>query len=146
MIVEIDNLIERGEKFFAESDQILLDIVKKHQIFILEMNVDDQLYNGIDANGEEMFPPYAESTKRKKRKKGDPVDRVTLLDEGVFYDSFFIEFGSDQFTILSDDNKQVYLIGKYGEDIFGLTKENLKRLTDLIEPEYLLEFQKRVFE
>lgn len=144
MIKEIDDIIANAKSFEEDSDRIILDLVRNHELFILVMNVDEQLYKGIDANGEKMFPPYAESTKRKKRRKNDPTDRVTLLDEGTFYESFFIEYSDDSFTILSDDNKQVYLIGKYGEDIFGLTPENVKRLTKVIEADYLIEFSKKV--
>lgn len=83
-----------------------------------------QLFAGIRSTGKEIKPDYAPYTILIKDQKGQPTDRVTLKDEGDFYEGIFVSSGSETFDIYSSDEKTEALIGKYGEKILGLTKEN----------------------
>ena len=84
---------------------------------------------GEDSKGKKIKPPYTERTKEIKKFKGQPTDRVTLEDEGDFKRRTYLE--ADQFPIFfrSADWKEPKLVEKYGEDIFGIQKKNLKSYT-----------------
>lgn len=125
------NLNYRLRKFKAILSQELENIILDNESIIVEMITQQQLYEqGIEGRGIEIssYAPYAESTIRKKIKKGQPTNRVTLKDTGDFYKSLRIEFDDKGFYIVSNDFKSPYLLKKYGPTIFRLTDENLKTL------------------
>lgn len=125
------NLNYRLRKFKAILSQELENTILDNESIIVEMITQQQLYEqGIEGRGIEIssYAPYAESTIRKKIKKGQPTNRVTLKDTGDFYKSLRIEFDDKGFYITSNDFKSPYLLKKYGPTIFRLTDENLKTL------------------
>ena len=125
------NLNYRLRKFKAILSQELENIILDNENIIVEMITQQQLYEqGIEGRGIEIssYAPYAESTIRKKIKKGQPTNRVTLKDTGDFYKSLRIEFDDKGFYIVSNDFKSPYLLKKYGPTIFKLTDENLETL------------------
>lgn len=128
-----DNLINAVHDFERNHDLIILEVVKEFEFEVISMNLDDQLYKGIDSSGQVIAPEYAESTKRRKERIGQPTDRVTLLDKGDFWDSFEIDYRDGEFVIGASDVQARYLPSKYGEFIFGLTPENIDRLSTLIK-------------
>lgn len=83
-----------------------------------------QLFAGIRSTGTEITPAYAPLTVLIKDQKGQPSDRVTLKDTGQFYDNIFVDVNSETFDIDSSDAKSESLKKKYGNRIFGLTREN----------------------
>lgn len=125
------NLNYRLRKFKSILSQELENTILDNESVIVEMITQQQLYEqGIEGRGIEIssYAPYAESTIRKKIKKGQPTNRVTLKDTGDFYKSLRIEFDDKGFYIASNDFKSPYLLEKYGPTIFRLTDENLKIL------------------
>ena len=85
---------------------------------IVEFNK-DQLWSGRKADGE-MMPDYA-----------DGSGPIKLFDTGSFYDGFFVERkGSFPITISSSDVKTEMLTKRYGDEIFGLTRESIKELAE----------------
>ncbi len=125
------NLNYRLRKFKTILSQELENTILDNESVIVEMITQQQLYEqGIEGRGIEIlsYAPYAESTIRKKIKKGQPTNRVTLKDTGDFYKSLRIEFDDKGFYIASNDFKSPYLLEKYGPTIFRLTDENLKIL------------------
>ena len=110
--------------------------------FILHSNANEQLFEqGRNALGVEIasYAPYRPYTIEQKKKKGQPYDRVTLRDTGAFEKSFAIKIGRNEFYIDSDDWKTEKLVKKYGEEIFGLTDENLNELKEkIILPDLIL--------
>lgn len=127
----LKNLNNRLRKFKSILSQELENIILDNESVIVEMITQQQLYEqGIEGRGIEIssYAPYAESTIRKKIKKGQPTNRVTLKDTGDFYKSLKIEFDDKGFYITSNDFKSPYLLKKYGLTIFKLTDENLKTL------------------
>lgn len=137
MIPEIETLIKNIKEFQVKTDETLLDLVKKEEKFVISLNVDDQLFQGKDANGDEVGPPYTAFTVRLKRKKGQPFDRVTTRDTGDFHKSFFLKFGPSHFEIDATDSKKGQLIRKYGKDIIGLTDENIDFVAAAIEDDFI---------
>ena len=132
MPAKLKKLTENLKAYQQGVDAVILDIVRDKKGLVLSMNR-SQLFAGQDANGIELSPPYARSTVRIKRRKGDPYDRVTLKDEGDFYASFDLEFGQSEFAVNSDDQKAVYLERRYGADVYGLTPENTNILREEIK-------------
>lgn len=124
------NMIYRLRKF-----KDVLDSELRNEIEENAQNITDriaiQLYvdgsNGKGYNGEEImsYQPYRPRTIRKKKRKGQPYDRVTLNDTGKFYNSLKVITDSNGFYVTSDDYKAQYLIKKYGYEILRLTELSL---------------------
>lgn len=127
----IDDLIKRVEKFENKiNEYIRLEIIEDEP-YICNMNTDKQLFReGITRDGVKIdsYAPYTLTTKRIKSAKGQPTDRVTLRDTGDFYSAFFIMADDKGFKIESEDWKVDKLVDKYGEEILGLTDDNLNEL------------------
>lgn len=100
---------------------------------IVELN-QDQLWAGRRADGE-MLPDYA-----------DGSGPIKLFDTGRFYDGFFVERkGSFPITI-SSDNKVEMLTKRYGDEIFGLTRESIKELAEnVIQPILVEKIREELF-
>lgn len=98
---------------------------KELQDFVIQLNTEEQLFEGINAEGESLADiggEYREKTKRIKEKKGQPTDRVTLFDTGEFYESFFVKAGKDAFSIIADTIKEDEdLQLRWGSELLGLT-------------------------
>ena len=133
----IDEKVQALRRFKDRVDEIIIEEAKKQEEEILIMVKQEQLFQGIDAQGRQISPPYAESTIKRKIKKGQPTDRVTLKDTGFFYFSFFIDYQPKEFTIQAEDIKTIFLLARYGLDILGLTPDNIDKLSGLIRPELL---------
>lgn len=129
----VRNLVYRLRKFKSILDQELKDEILRHEDIIVEMITQDQLYElGIEGRGTEIisYMPYRPRTIKKKIKKGQPTNRVTLKDTGSFYASLHVEFDDEGFYVTSTQDKAKFLIKKYGKTIFRLTDNNLKILLD----------------
>ena len=118
-------------------------IVKENSEQIIELNTDNQLYDGgINSDGG-LLRPYSPTTILFKRQQGRPYNRTTLFDNGDFYRGFKIKYNYPMLSLYSTDEKSSDLMDKYGDNIFGLTTENSKILNyEIIQPE-LHEFIKK---
>lgn len=115
-------------------NEILSD--KSFQEFIISLNTDKQLFeegiNSLDVSLESIGGAYSPFTVLIKKEKGQPTDRVTLKDTGEFYDSFRITLNPTDFELDADPNKDdTNLFKEWGEDIVGLTDENLQLVIDV---------------
>lgn len=127
----VRNLTYRLRKFREILDDELRAEILNNADVIIEMIAQNQLYEqGIEGRGISImsYRPYAERTIKKKQKKGQPYDRVTLRDTGEFHSSLRVECDDKGFYIVSSDDKAKYLLERYGTTIFRLTNENLKEL------------------
>jgi len=121
----------------ADIDAILQEIIKEDgfQKFLISLNQNDQLFDlGIDSLGASLGE-YADFTKVEKKRKGDPFDRITLLDDGLFYASFRIELGGSSFLFQITANPKrgdSDLFTDFGKKIIGWTEENVQRIIDAI--------------
>lgn len=122
----IRNLVYRLRKFKDILDEELKNAIENNQEYLIDC-VRIQLDAGLDGNMRRIVPPYAISTIKKKIKKGQPYDRVTLKDTGEFYDSLHVEFDSEGFRVLSNDEKAKYLIARYGKAILRIDDEDFTR-------------------
>lgn len=144
----IENLKDRVSLFNQRltSGVYIQDIVADTESVIIDMNAESQLFEeGVTSKGVKIsdYAPYAQLTIEIKRTKGQPVDRVTLRDEGDFHKSFYLDFNNEQFEIKASNWKTEELIRQYGREILGLTDENIASLIwDYLYPD-LLETTKR---
>lgn len=122
----IKNLVYRLRKFKPVLEDALKEEIERYQDFITD-SIRIQLDMGIDGYYDEIRPPYAPRTIKRKIKKGQPTDRVTLKDTGKFYDSLYLEFDEGGFRISSNDEKAKYLIAKYGSPILRVDNEDFNR-------------------
>lgn len=143
MIEAVQNMIDELKDFDRLRDQILLDLAKDRERQIIQMNI-TQLQSGQSGEGSEIVPSYRPSTIERKKRRGQPYNKVTLEDEGDFHASFFVRYGDDFFELDSDDQKRVYLERKYGQKIYGLTDENTSRLIASIREEFIGEFRRKL--
>jgi len=97
--------------------------IDQNKQIIMELQTQEQMYQGISSKGIDIKPAYADSTIKIKRKKLQPTDRVTLFDTGAFYNSLEIIAGQNDAVIRTVISYSVYLVDKYA-DILGLDEEN----------------------
>ena len=139
----IENLAAKVSTFDLSIDRILIDLAKEHDRLIVKMNT-DQLYKGIDSDGNEITPSYTPFTVDIKRQKNQPYDRVTLKDTGDFHDSFLVRFNDDSFELDATDRKKPKIDRKYGESIYGLTDDNITKLTESLKDDFVQSFRKAI--
>lgn len=148
MIPKLDNLIKSLKSLEEKIPEIIRDGIIENDAYIIDMNVEDQLWEqGIDRLGRFIadYAPYANTTIEIKREKGQPTNRVTLRDEGDFHHSFFLEVLADSFQIKASDFKTEELVRGYGDEILGLTDENALILShQYLKPILLTELKNRV--
>lgn len=137
---KLNNLIDKLKSFEKELFEVIEKAIKDNEDFIIALNYEDQLYDkGIDRDGKKLTPPYAESTVKRKKRKNQPTGRVTLRDENVFHQSFYIYYGTDNFQIMTTDPIEPILTYRYGEELLGLTDENLQYVTEKFVAPAILE-------
>ena len=125
--------------------EVIKTIVEDNSNEIIDLNTEDQLFDrGIGSDGESLGV-YSNPYKKLKKAIGQPSDRVTLRLEGDFYKSFEVIIGDKQFRINATDKKTKWLINRYGEKVFGLTKDNLSLFREVVvKPELLQEIRKEI--
>ena len=115
---------------------------------IIHLNTINQLFEkGEDALGRKLddvgggYTPY---TIMKKIEKGQPFDRVTLKDTGVYYESYKISApkGADYIIIITNpikDGKNIeeewggFIVGLNSENTQWLINEVRKRLIPMVK-------------
>jgi hypothetical protein len=94
-----------------------------------------QMSLGKRADGTEITPSYSDLTIMLKDEKGQESRWVTLRDTGNFWNDMFVDVGNSSYEVGSADAKAAKLEKKYGQKIFGLSKES--KIEEYI-PLYLL--------
>lgn len=132
------DMAERLAAFNPEEEALLS--AKRNRLKIIRLNRDDQMFEqGIDARGDKIGRGYYKKpTEEYKKEVGQRYDHITLRDTEEFHKSMDVRFTKNSFEITADDRKESdrqggadsYLTDIYGEDILGLTKENLSFLTE----------------
>jgi hypothetical protein len=116
--------------FYAFSEQSIKDE-------IIRLIQQEQLQKGIDGNGDIMgyYSLFTEWITYGSKQEGDPY---TLEDTGAFYNSMFVKIGNDYFIVDADGQKDdENLFVKFGEDIIGLTDENIENLAQIVAQKYV---------
>lgn len=124
----------RKEGTVEAQEKAVLQIVRANEADALDLNL-SQLFDGKDSDGKEITPGYSPFTIMIKKQKGQPTDRVTLKDEGDFYNSFFLNATKFPIVFDSKDLKSPMLTEKYGSQIFGLGDKSKEEFVQDIKPE-----------
>lgn len=113
------------------TDLLVKQVVEQVDEEMILLNAENQLdERGVDNTGASLGQ-YSEQYKKIKRRKGQRTDHVTLRDTGTFKKEFKVKAKKDEAEIYSTDKKTMWLMNRYGRNIFGLTDENLQMLIDL---------------
>lgn len=143
----LSDLVENGRALTI--DRALFFVFSDDQVqdFVLELNtgggifargIKGQLFSGVDSTGNELADiggDYSPITIQEKQFKGLPTDRVTLFDEGDFYNTFRIDVSKDSISILANTIKEgVDLQNRWGDELLGLTDESRSKLINEIIP------------
>ena len=137
---KLRNMITKLKQIEGTLIQAIEKAIRDNEEFILALNYEDQLYGkGIRNDSKKIVPSYAESTIKRKKRKNQPTGRVTLRDENIFHRSFYIYYGSDNFEIMTTDPIEPFLTYRYGEQILGLTDENLRYVIEKIIAPVIIE-------
>lgn len=136
----LDDTISKLKKISENAPEMAVDILKENESVVLKLNTDDQLYKkGVRSDGVKLasIKPYANSTVRIKRSKGQPTNRVTTRDTGRFHSSFRAKDQGDKLEIDSEGvDYAKYLEKKYGKQIYDLTDQNKEVVeNDIVQPE-----------
>jgi hypothetical protein len=103
------------------------------------MNTEDQLEeDGVFSDGSSTGD-YSDLTETIKRSKGQRYDHMTFKDTGGFYDSFRVQVDTNGFVIDADGqvSGDMNLFDFYGDNIAGLTDENMKFLIEIVAENYI---------
>lgn len=131
------------------SGRMMQDIILDNEAYIVDMNAELQLYEqGVNRLGVAIsdYAPYSPVTIAIKKAKGQPVNRVTLRDEGDFESSFYLDVSDKHLEIKASDIKTEDLVAKYGRQILGLTDENISILRwQYIFPDLMEKLKKQIY-
>lgn len=128
-----------------QQEKDILLILQKLKEVLIDMNT-SQLLEGKDSKGRSLGDYASEAYARLKRsmnpKAGGHVD---LYFEGDWQESFFMEADSFPVMFNARDWKTNMLVQNYGEDVFGITAQNLEKFiegyfTQAIQQYYLRKF------
>jgi hypothetical protein len=115
---KLRNQIERLKKATAEEqERVILSIIKGEEQSLLNL-VRLQLFQGIDADGNQLMPYQSEEYAKKKGRK---IPDLYLT--GSFHGRMFINTTKFPIIYWSSDSKTLKLVDKYG-NILNLTEEN----------------------
>lgn len=141
MFADVEPIVRLRKLFKGlDSDAIWFNAVDQEvKDMIIQMNTEDQLEEeGIDSLGRALgdYSPY---TIIEKQLKGQRYDHITLKDTGKFYDSWVVTVIRDAIIIDADDvsNYDQPLFQVWGEDVLGLTEENMQILREVIADKYI---------
>lgn len=128
--LRLKNLESRLKSFKNKTPEIIKEIIRNNESQIIEA-LQSQLYDkGVNGYSEELMKrkPYRPSTIKRKQRRGQPYDRVTLKDSGNFYRQMYLVCESDGFYITSRSKVTPMLTKKYGQAIFRLSDPTVTKV------------------
>lgn len=137
----IEELIKNLEEIDNAIDEAVIFLLRKKENKIIQMNV-NQLMLGLYNDSTKITPPYAPSTVKRKKRKGQVFKHVTTREEGDHHGSIYVIFRNDEIELDAKDFKKQYLVRRYGEKLYGLTEENI----DILRNEIKEELKEIIFE
>jgi len=117
----MDTRLRKLADNYAKIDlqKIILEEIKRDEAFLIRLNL-SQLQASKRADGKALGKYKSKSYAAKKGR-----DTIDLLLSGEFYKGWFVEVDKTKILFGSKDSKSDFLTKRYGESIFGLTKENI---------------------
>lgn len=126
----IDQTIRRLQKFAGPDglERIVEKAIDRQADYMVELNR-DQLEDGMRSDGSQL-PPYSPATVEIKNAKGQQTQPMNLRDTGSWQGRLHVKKYDKYMEIISDDPKEGKLIERFGENIEGLTDENIDKVRD----------------
>lgn len=116
-----NNIQDQALKILREIDEI-----------VIGLNTEKQLFEGINSLGQKLKPSYRNERYKRAKNSVNPLPGLGTPDlklTGGFYKDFYLIARDDgTFTTFSSNEKADKLKSKYGDSIFGLTKENEEKI------------------
>jgi hypothetical protein len=139
----VEKAINKLRLMEASIETALQVSINTNKKVLIEQQTEGQFDKGKDANTVSFIPSYATSTKRTKRTKGQPTDRVTLKDTGKLYDSINIQAGTKEVVFSANVEYYKYLVAHYSNNqILGIQPLAMKDFIDkYTKPEILKQFK-----
>ena len=118
---ELENSINPSIKKAVNDNSTILEV----------QQTEEQFDKGKDAFNISFIPSYAESTKRTKRRKLQPTNRVTLKDTGDLYNNLTVKGTSSQIVIAPNVEYFGFLVDHYNNNqILGIQPKAMQEFTD----------------
>lgn len=116
-------------------NKIIGKTLKENEVYVLSIIFEEQLFKkGTTGDGAKIssFKPYAPSTIRIKKKKGQPTNRVTLRDTKEAY--FRARIKAKKLGVEIDSGVEYFkeLEAKYGSESFEWTSDNKRKIAELL--------------
>lgn len=109
--------------------------------------MENQLSQGLRADGTDIAPPYTPFTIMMKEQKSglsSVTDVVTLFDTGSHYAKLYVDVQADFIEYGSKDVKSPALQKKYGR-IYGLTEESIDDfIEDFLDERFKSKVERRI--
>lgn len=125
----IEDFILNANGLSAES--IIFEAASKNTDELADLNV-LQLESGLMSTGAKLRPEYSTTTYAKYKKsigsKSSPTPDLKLT--GAFHEAFYVKPENGKIKFGSNDSKEGKLQQDYGDDIFGVTTDNLINTID----------------
>jgi hypothetical protein len=125
-------------KPFEETKPVkaLVTAIERHEDAIMDLNR-QQLDRGLDANGKSL----GRYKNFNYKGRWQPID---LKREGPFRNKFTLQSDDKETEIFSQDRKAPWLEKRYGKDINGVPSSLIPNMQDLIEEDFIEEYEKQL--
>ena len=130
----IENKIKALKYAVNSIYDILREVIEENKNLFEDLNT-QQLDKGLNALDEKITAPpelgykfYAPYTIIEKKLNNQEHRFITLEDEGKFHKSITVKIEDSGFSMDATDSKKTKLVIKYGEEILGITEENLSKI------------------
>ena len=132
--MSLEGFISRFKISTDELIGIIQDALNEEKEYILILQK-QQLAKGEKADGTST-PRYSPKTIRVREVDGNPVkgERIALYDTGDFWNKMWVLAVNGELEIYSSDGKTEMLLATYGENVLGLTDDNIEHLFERVIP------------
>lgn len=132
MIEQLRLFASRIKMLKIELVEFAATVIEDNAIIIEDYNR-TQLYDGMDVEGKNIEPEYTPTTKRIKRSKGQPTERVTYNDTGDLYKGIELQRNGNIFILVSTDEKTPKIIARSpGNKLIGIPSDKIEEFYDTI--------------
>ena len=132
--MSLEGLVNNFKISTDELIGIVQDALNEEKEYILILQK-QQLAKGEKADGTST-PIYSTKTIKVREVEGNPVkgERIALYDTGDFWNKMWVLAVNGELEIYSSDCKTEMLLATYGENVLGLTDDNIKQLFERVIP------------
>ena len=110
---------------------IFSDVIAKNEEHLIQLNQNQLYKDSSDSEGNKLqqYNSLTYALEKSQMNAGVGFGNPDLYYTGAFYRGWSILITNTEFIFDSSDSKTSDLIAKYGQNIFGLRKDNLESFT-----------------